>query len=126
MTPEWNHAYNNVLRRVMPAGWRSVRKTEDGAAWTNDRLAVIVSAATELDGKRWLHLSCSLMGDEGKLPSWDDLREVRDVFLGDEALCLHLIPPRSEHVNIHSGVMHLWHCMDGRPTPDFTRGSGSL
>lgn len=126
MTPEWNHAYNNVLRRIMPSTWRVVQRTEDGMAWANGRLAVILSAATELDDKRWLHISVSMMGDPGLLPSWANLCEVRDVFLGEEALCLHLLPPKSEHVNIHHGVLHLWHCMDGRPTPDFTRGGGSL
>ena len=126
MTPEWNHAFTNVLRRVMPPEWRLRDRTEDGAAWSNGRLAVILSANTELDDKRWLHLSVSMMGDPDRLPSWGDLLEVRNLFLGEEALCLHLVPPKSEHVNIHAGVLHLWHCMDGRPTPDFTRGSGSL
>jgi hypothetical protein len=126
VTPEWNHAYNNVLRRVMPGGWRCIQKGEDGAAWGDGRLAVILSANTELDGKRWLHISISHNGDPASLPSWGDLLAVRDTFLGEEALCLHLLPPKSEHVNIHPGVLHLWHCMDGRPTPDFTRGGSSL
>lgn len=77
---------------------------------------VICSARTEADGKRWLHVSC---GHRDRLPTWDELVTVKETFIGRERLAIQVIPRRSEHVNTHPNVLHLWSCLDGDPTPDF-------
>ena len=108
---------------VLPASWSLVRTTLDGAAWvTNHGLSVIGSVATEQDGKRWVHLSCAR---SGRLPSWFDLREVRDVLLGD-AVAYQVLPSKSRYINLHPNCLHLFHCLDGDPLPDFTRGGPTL
>jgi hypothetical protein len=71
-------------------------------------------AAVEDDGRRWRHLSISR--SDRTMPSWDDQRLVCDVFAGSEAVALHILPARREH------VCHLWVCLDGRPVPDFWLG----
>ncbi len=81
-------------------------------------LTVICSARPEADGKRWMHVSCSR---PSRLPSWDDLRLVKDTFIGRERKALQVLPPQSEYVNCHPYVLHLWACLDGDPLPDFRR-----
>lgn len=115
----------DFLPRVLPAYWRIADRRIDGCAYRNEMtgLAVIISAAKELDGRRWLHLSVSR---SNRLPTWDDLKLVKDVFMGRERKVIQVLLPASEYVNIHPFVLHLWACMDGDPLPDFTRGSASL
>jgi hypothetical protein len=111
--------------RVLPPNWRVVQVGVDGVSWRSDSLgiAVIMSGATEQDGKRWLHLSLSR---KSRLPSWDDVRLVKNLFLGRERLAVQVLPPESRYINIHPHVLHLWSCMDGDAVPDFARGGNSI
>lgn len=112
------------VRTVLPPDWKIVETAPDGAYYkSTDGLAVIVSVATELDGKRWLHVSCSRAE---RLPSWFDLRRVKNVFVGEDKKAIQVLPPQTEYVNIHPNVLHMFHCLDGDALPDFTQGSGSL
>lgn len=114
----------DVLPRVLPAGWHVDRDGYDGRSYMNaNGLLVFASASVELDGKRWLHVSVSR---RSRLPSWEDLRAVKDAFIGRDRTALQVLPPAAKHVNIHAYCLHLWSCLDGDPTPDFTRGSGSI
>lgn len=112
------------LPRVLPSKWRLGAVAGDGAsfvAW--DRQTVIVSGAVEQDGKRWLHVSTAR---PDRLPSYDDMVTVKEMFIGREAHAISVMPPRAEHVNIHVHCLHLWHCLDGSPLPDFTRGGRTI
>ena len=82
----------------------------------NMPLFVLCSARTENDGKRWMHVSCSR---RNRLPSWEELRLVKDTFIGRERKAIQVLPPDSEYVNIHGYVLHLWCCLDVDPLPDF-------
>lgn len=111
-------------RTVLPPGWAMKQEAEDAAVYmTLDGLVVIVSAAVELDGLRWLHMSCSRAD---KLPSWLDLRSVKDLFVGVDKVAIQVLPKQEEFVNIHPRVLHLFSCLDDFSLPDFTRGTGSL
>jgi hypothetical protein len=87
-------------------------------------LRVIVSGMVYGDGKRWLHVSVSRKNRE--IPSWAAMCEVKEFVLGPERTALQVHPPRSKHVSIHDGCLHLWHCLDGDVTPDFTAGGESI
>lgn len=116
----------DLLPRVLPASWSRMAagETEDGGAFAHENgLCVIVSAAVELDGKRWLHVSCSR---RSRLPSWDDVVAVKNLFVGTDKLAVQVLPPMSRYINIHPNVLHLWHCLDGDPIPDFARGGDSI
>jgi len=108
-----------------PPGWRLVETRQDGRAWANTKkkLTVIASESTELDGKRWLHLS---IGHPKRLPSYDEMKYLKRHWAGTEAKAIEVHAPESEHVNIHSFVRHLWVCLEGDPLPDFTRGNKSI
>jgi hypothetical protein len=114
----------DALPRVLPAGWRLVQVNMDGFAWAHrNGIYVIASGAVEQDGRRWLHVSLSR---QDRLPSWADIREVKNVFVGSEALAVQVLPPESRYINIHAFVLHLWRCVDGDPVPDFARGGKTI
>jgi len=105
--------------------WTKLLEGEDGSQWIHalKRLIVIVSASVEGDCKRWLHVSLSRATS---IPSWEDVREVKDAFIGTDRKAIQVLPRASEYVNINPYVLHLWHCVDGDGLPDFTGGSGSI
>lgn len=84
----------------------------------NMPLHVICSAAVERDGRRWMHVSCSR---RNRLPSWEELRLVKDTFIGPDRRALQILPPQSEYVNLHPNVLHLWSCLDSDGLPDFRK-----
>jgi len=102
-----------------PAGYREVRAP---GGWPQrayrrmDGLVVIVSANVERDGRTWLHVSLSRAS---KLPSWSDLRAVKNAFIGPEKMAVQVLPREAEYVNLHPFTLHLWHCQDTDPVPDF-------
>jgi hypothetical protein len=99
-------------------------RRRDGARYHNEMLSlmVIISCAVEDDGRKWVHLSVSHLR---RIPTWRELVEVRDTFLGD-VYTYQVIPPTEKYINIDSRVLHLWHCLDEVPLPDFTAGGDSL
>lgn len=106
-------------------GWNEIQKRIDGSAWENKSLGLFVIESThrEQDGKLWLHVSLSR---KSKLPSYDDIKIVKSVFIGDNNEAIQVFPKQENHVNIHPNCLHLWHCLEGSPLPDFTNGSGSI
>jgi hypothetical protein len=112
------------FRSILLPEWQPLQSTEDGASYeSSDGLCVIVSADVELDGKRWLHVSCSR---KDRLPSWNDLRRVKDLFIGMSRTAVQVLPRQEKYVNVHPRVLHLFTCLDDDPLPDFTRGTESL
>lgn len=79
-------------------------------------LRVLCAARVEADGKRWMHVSCSR---PNRLPSWEELKLVKDTFIGRERKAIQVLPPEAEHVNIHPYALHLFSCLDDDPLPDF-------
>lgn len=113
--------------RVLPFGWIQEPDVYPGVAvYTHNRFGVraLLSAQVELDGKRWIHVSVSRR--DKRLPTWENLRIVKETFIGADKLAVQVLPRERDYVNIHPGVLHLWHCLDGDPTPDFTMGTGSI
>lgn len=82
----------------------------------NDGLSVI-SGMENHDGKWWLHVSCA---KQDSLPTWEDLKEVKQVFIGSDKKAIQVIPNEKEYVNIHPYCLHLFHC-DEDGLPDFVR-----
>lgn len=113
--------------RALPAGWERMADAFDGAVYAyraiEGFMTVILSVAREEDGRRWLHVS---LARPERLPSWDDLRMIKDLFIGKDKLAVQVLPPTSNWVNEHPYCLHLFHCLDGAITPDFTRGHGTL
>lgn len=108
----------NAGPRVLPFNWSPVRDGPPGLKAYRGRagLLVCLNVMWERDGLRWLHVS---MSRNSELPSYDDLRAVKDLFIGRDEEALQIFPPEAEYVNVHPFCLHLWHCIDQRVTPDF-------
>ena len=111
---------DRCIARVMPPAWQCVLKGADGARYEHARTgqAVILSVCREADGRRWVHLSTSFAR---RLPTWEELRATKNLFLGREVTALQVLPRESEYVNVHPYTLHLWVCTDGDATPDFRK-----
>lgn len=79
-----------------------------------DGRSVLASITTESDGRQWLHVSVSR---RNRLPSWEELREVKELFVGRERVALQVLPRTSEYINVHPFVLHLWAVADDGPDP---------
>jgi hypothetical protein len=125
MAPPINQReYAYLFPTVLPAGWRCLDYMgAHGTVYRSISLTVIMSVGNHLDGKRWLHVS---LARRDRIPYYTDMVEVKELFIGPEKKAIQIFPPRSEHVNINEHVLHLWHCIDDDPLPDFTQGSGSI
>lgn len=83
----------------------------------------MVSVGIEADGRRWLHAS---MSAPRRLPTYDELKLLKRVWIGPGLTAYQVFAPDAKHVNIHPNCLHLWACLDGPVTPDFTRGIGVI
>lgn len=61
-----------------------------------------------IDGNGWDHVSVSC---RRRVPNWQEMCFVKDLFFDPEEAVMQLHPPRSTWVNNHPYVLHLW-----RPT----------
>jgi hypothetical protein len=75
----------------------------------NRTLLVIAS-----DGVGWEHVSVHVQDAktrERRTPTWEEMCHIKDLFWDGEDVVMQLHPARSEYVNNHPHVLHLW-----RPT----------
>lgn len=130
-----------VLRSPMlrQAGWVLRQEAFDGLGmWDHVRrqLRLICSIGRYGDGEIWAHVSVSRA--DRKVPTWDELREVKEALFPDR-VALQVLPPKAEWYTIQDGdhstpapkggyaeVLHLWVCLTSRPTPDFRGSAGTL
>lgn len=57
------------------------------------------------------HVSISLYGMR-KLPTWEEMCEVKDIFWDDEEAVVQIHPKKSEYVDMGE-ILHLWRPADG-------------
>jgi len=100
----------SIIWREIPAPAGSQRAYMKGGT-----LFVVVTEERH-DNEWWRHASCSR---EDRLPSWEDLREVKKLFIGRDSKAVQVLPAESEYVNLHPYVLHLWSNLDRDLLPDF-------
>lgn len=101
--PFWSEVQSHVFNA----------KTYVGAG-PNLGLAVILDETT-IDGKEWRHLSVSR---RSRTPNYEEVDRVRRTFLGEDAVTMHIWPPKAEYVNLHPHCLHLWQPIGFDPVPD--------
>lgn len=106
-------------RMSVPALVRGDHSDQEVGAWERipDGLRVMESFESHCD-EDWLHVSVSF---PNRLPSWADMREVKETFCGKERESYMVLPPEKQYVNDHPFVLHLWCAIDGPVLPDFRR-----
>ena len=105
------------------------RNSGDGYYATWQSLRFLVSVEDARDGNKWLHASVSR--HDHKLPSYEDLKALKRLCMGDHRTAVQIFPPAEEHVDLAPvtgiEVLHLWSCLD-RPDfiPDMRGPNGTL
>lgn len=65
-------------------------------------------------GDGWEHVSIS--AKDGKAtPSWEVMCAIKELFWDDAATVIQFHPRKSEYINNHPGVLHLWRKCDTNP-----------
>lgn len=59
------------------------------------------------DENGWEHVSISPK-KKTKIPTWNDMCQLKDAFFYEEEEVLQLHPKKSEYVNVKENVLHLW------------------
>ena len=72
-------------------------------------LRIIASEASLKGSQGWEHVSVSA---PNRCPNWTEMCFVKDLFWDDEECVVQFHPPRSEYVNNHPYVLHLWRNVD--------------
>lgn len=60
---------------------------------------------------RWEHVSLrahSPLTGEARIPTWDEMCYAKSMFWEDEENVVQFHPPKSQYVNHHPYVLHLW------------------
>lgn len=98
--------------------WKQVKHPLGMLTFENGELSAIVTTSVERDKNVWLHVS---VAHPSRLPTYVELQEVKDVFIGQNKKAIQVFPPRNEHVNLHPYCLHLWCCLSANPIPDFRK-----
>jgi len=71
------------------------------------------------DGSDWEHVSVHAHnGSCSRIPNWREMVYVKRLFWDDEDVAVQFHPRRSEYVNCHPHVLHIWRPTRGDiPTP---------
>lgn len=93
-----------------PAGWRFIRNLDIGGVETaafesHNGLTVLVSTEEHGPMRPYRHVS---VARRGRIPSYDDVKWVKQAFIGDEHAAYQVFPRAAEHVNLHNFALHLW------------------
>ena len=112
---------------VLPVGWRKSFNPppfQDQHVYESGHGLKVIFTADNLagDGKIWLHVSLSR---RSRIPTYEDMKEVKEIFVGRNRQALQIFPPESQHVNIHPYCLHLWCAIEGDGLPEFAK-SGSI
>lgn len=66
------------------------------------------------DGEGWEHVSVRMVDrstGQDRTPTWAEMCKIKSIFWDDEDCVIQYHPPKSEYVNNHPHVLHMW-----RPT----------
>jgi hypothetical protein len=64
------------------------------------------------DTKGWDHVSVSINTGKdfkkNKLPTWEEMCWIKELFWEDEEEVIQIHPRKSQYINVHPHVLHLW------------------
>ena len=120
LVPQPDLALHPAVRRVWPAGWKILQRWGNGYGLIERSGMKVIVSVGEYDGREWMHVS---MSREDRLPSYNDMKHVKEIVIGNDRWAAQLFPPVENHVNIHPFCLHLWAPLTGSlPWPNFGEG----
>lgn len=100
-------------------------KKIDGYMYHNKSMGLLViqSISREEDGRLWIHTSFSR---RSRIPTYQDITFIKKNFIGDEQKAVMVFPEKEHYINIHPYCLHLFHCLNRNPLPNFDHNTRSL
>ena len=74
--------------------------------YKHDKRPTVTLRCIADNGGGWEHVSVSL--NRPRVPNWDEMCFVKEVFWEPEDCVVQYHPPASQYVNCHPHVLHLW------------------
>lgn len=75
----------------------------DGGGWEHVSVSILDYVPKKDHGKRYYKVS-----QVKRTPTWAEMNAIKDLFWGAEDTVMQLHPKKSEYVNTHPFVLHLW------------------
>ena len=114
MFPNLMHIVDEIPHQLKntPVGYQYEGDGFGAAIYRNKAqgLLVLVSLSMMENGEHFLHVSVSR---KSRLPSWDDLKRVKNAFIGEDREAVHVLPKQSDYINLHPYCLHLWSEWEG-------------
>lgn len=79
-----------------------------------EALLVIAGDGSAVDAEGWEHVSVST---KRRIPNWIEMSWVKDLFFDEEECVVQYHPRKSQYVNCHPYVLHMWRRVEGFPEP---------
>lgn len=100
-------------KQILPHVWNAINlpKIGNGAAMNLPDCGNCTVIWTRDEGSME-HVSVSPTR-KYKIPSWNDMCKLKDIFFDDEEEVYQIHPPKSEYVNLDTNCLHLWRPANG-------------
>jgi len=109
---------------IVVKGWKDITDTMPrrflipNTQYFEKKKLTVVRSFEKIAGDNWLHVSVSA---KGKIPTYNELTNVKKLFIGDDQKAIQIFPKEEEHVNIQPNTLHLYTCLTRDPLPDFRK-----
>lgn len=98
-----------------PVDWVHQWTSGGVLAFFNTEEAQFGVSAGYWDGTPYIH--ASMTKHDGSMPTYGDMVNLKSAVFGPDRYAAQIMPPASEHVNIHSACLHLWGPLDPEDWP---------
>ena len=117
MKTNWQHIEN---ARKTTGAMASKEGDDFGYFWMQrGRAEFGIMASSGDETIPWEHVSVKARDYRGECcPTHEELSWIKELFWNDDECVVHYYPPKSEHINNHQFVLHLWKYKGGEmPAP---------
>lgn len=108
MKTDWTHLES--ARKTDASLWSSNPGAHHGVFYLSRvRTNFVVIASSGDDEIPWEYVSARAIDYKGeRVPTWEEMCWLKSLFWDDEECVIQFHPPKSDYVNNHPHVLHLW------------------
>lgn len=108
MKADWSHL--EPARKTTGGLYATATGEKQGVFYLRRvRTNFVVIASSGDESIPWEHVSVRAIDYKGeRVPTWEEMCFIKAAFWDDEECVVQFHPPRSEYVNNHPYVLHLW------------------
>ena len=110
----------NIPYPILPPNWEQIENpgpVKRMAAMTfrrDDGMMSVIESIEPHENTYWQHVS---VARPDRYPTWEEIKFVKDVFIGTDKAAVMILPEQKFFVNYHPNCFHLFHRLDGDTVP---------